>query len=499
MQCHQPYDLIGYAKELLAAPEMDSAREHLSACADCRREMVSLQRIFSLVRGVPEVEPTPAFVEQVMVALPAARPERVRREATVPAWTVLVRVLRARFSGAPMWAVSVVAHLLLFVALTVYFYRNATESDGPGDGSGGGSSLAAGNTGGKKTARSDAPRLWSLGDPDEKLDDPILGLVELRTAAGRQRAAVESGAGGVAPAAERGLAWLAARQRNDGGWDPATEGGKSGQDTGITGLAVLAFLANGHTGSAGEHRETLRRALDRLVQQQGHDGRLGAEAESGLLDHGIAASALLEAWLMTGEERLRQPAVAAVLYIVHAQSKAGGWGSAVRADSCDVAVSVWQMHALRLAHAAGLRGADVSLDRAAEWLATVTDAQGRVAGGVAPAATAIGMFCRVLGGAARPRDLDARQAALVLASRPGTGGYMGDLALRHFGTLALFQHGGEAWRAWIDSVRPELFAGQGADGSWGAPAGDDGARLAATATRVLTLSVPWRYPRVAGR
>ncbi len=41
----------------LAPPEMDEARRHLAACADCRKEVEQFERTRSLLKMSPEVEP----------------------------------------------------------------------------------------------------------------------------------------------------------------------------------------------------------------------------------------------------------------------------------------------------------------------------------------------------------------------------------------------------------------------------------------------------------
>ncbi|MBL9122831.1 MAG: hypothetical protein JNG90_04310, partial [Planctomycetaceae bacterium] len=85
-------------------------------------------------------------------------------------------------------------------------------------------------------------------------------------------------------AVKSALAWLAANQSRDGRWDAERFGagterreigpkgmpqdrGRAGvkADTGVTGLALLAFLGAGHTHLSGEHRETVRRGLDFLL------------------------------------------------------------------------------------------------------------------------------------------------------------------------------------------------------------------------------------------
>ena len=92
---------------------------------------------------------------------------------------------------------------------------------------------------------------------------------------------------GAVPVA-RGLQWLADHQDEDGKWDadgfdkhdPAgdrtTGPGYAAHDVGVTGLALLAFLGDGHTMKRGRHRDTVVAGVRWLLaQQDSESGRLG--------------------------------------------------------------------------------------------------------------------------------------------------------------------------------------------------------------------------------
>ncbi len=81
-----------------------------------------------------------------------------------------------------------------------------------------------------------------------------------------------------------------ATQSGDGRWDPRAfsagaglaadgedrQGAGAHADTGITGLALLAFLAAGQTHLDGEYHDTVRRGLEFLLRSQDATGNLGA-------------------------------------------------------------------------------------------------------------------------------------------------------------------------------------------------------------------------------
>jgi len=109
----------------------------------------------------------------------------------------------------------------------------------------------------------------------QKTED-VPRVYQLRVAPNRSEIALRYGATNESEAAVRtALKWLAENQDRDGRWDPARhEGGKEqrvlGRDrfgagakaeTGISGLALLAFLASGHTHEEGLYRENVQRGL----------------------------------------------------------------------------------------------------------------------------------------------------------------------------------------------------------------------------------------------
>jgi hypothetical protein len=71
----------------------------------------------------------------------------------------------------------------------------------------------------------------------------------------------------------------------------------------------------------------------------------------------------------------------------------------------------------------------------------------------------------------------------------------------HDGTLAVFQAGGESWRHWNRAMRQVVLSTQiksgKLTGSWD-PRGK-GSRVRATALRVATLTVYYRYARLFKR
>jgi len=352
---------------------------------------------------------------------------------------------------------------------------------------------------------------------------------------------------------EAGLAWLAAHQRADGAWDrlhfddecprldvcreTAVNWPGVDADPAVTGLAVLAFLGAGHTPAEGDYREHVERGIRFILSQQDARGGFGPPDRVQLYNTAIATLALSEAAAMTGSATLRAALQRAVANLAHAQQRCGGWDYTVdvRTDRCDLSVSGWVVMALKAASVAGAavppetvsgivdltlahttrdgtvyyanKGTGTVEDRAA---ATLTRRFG-------PAMTAVGMVVRQLLGVRRDAAILRQQAELLLSDPPDARRLRGGDATGlhseyywYYGTLAMFNQGGEAWSRWNAAIRDALLntqdrsmSGQGARrhsyGSWPAFGrgwgkwGRAGGRVYSTALAVLSLEIYYRY------
>ncbi len=120
------------------------------------------------------------------------------------------------------------------------------------------------------------------------------------------------------------LQWLVQNQGPDGRWSAREHGagrellvlGRDRQgagidaDTGVTGLALLSLLASGNTHRSGDYRDNVRRGLEYLLRTQAADGNLAGPATgfARMYCHAIATFAMSEAFGMTGDRQLEQPA-----------------------------------------------------------------------------------------------------------------------------------------------------------------------------------------------
>lgn len=313
-------------------------------------------------------------------------------------------------------------------------------------------------------------------------------------------------------AVERALEWLAAHQMPGGGWSLVHDGGKcdgrcknNGSDAryepAATGLALLAFLGAGYTHKSGKHQKTVHDGVYYLLQIMEEANNAGSflhQSERGMYNHGIAAFALCEAYQLSGDQDLKQPAQLAVNFIFSAQNYAGGWGYLPKQPG-DLTISGWQMMAIKSAHAAGLEVPSAVIIRIDNFLNTKQVPSGVFYGYSAPekdpTCSAIGMLLRLFRGWSYtdPRALELAQY-LVKKGRSN-----GDVYYNYYATLLLFHLGGPMWEIWNPSIREHLVKTQNQmgheAGSWffEDQYAKEGGRLYTTAMCAMTLEVYYRF------
>jgi hypothetical protein len=287
-------------------------------------------------------------------------------------------------------------------------------------------------------------------------------------------------------AVQTALSWLAANQSEEGRWRARDFGagdermvlghnrlgaGKDG-DTGMTALALLAFLGAGHTHYEGKFRTNVQHGLEFLLRTQSSDGSLAGNAElfAAMYCHGLAFLAVSEAYAMTGDERIKPFVERAQRYTLAAQiSQDGGWRYQRGDHEGDTSQLGWQLMALRSAELAGIPLPGESRRGMQRFLESVAAGrQGGLAGyrpGSRPSRTmtAEALTCWIF--LEQPPPLDARREAARYLSeeRPGDG--LPNLYYWYYGSLALFQLQDEAWRPWNAALQTELLSLQRKEGA----------------------------------
>jgi len=376
---------------------------------------------------------------------------------------------------------------------------------------------------GDPTGTSPTPKLESGTGPSLPNRSPaaykLRKLQQRRGTALKQGGSLES-----EQAVENSLKWLAKVQEPAGFWDADKYGGGAEQkdphgndrrgggrqaDTGITGLALLAFMGAGYTPTDGDYAANVARGLNWLVRQQRDDGYLGGSAThfDQMYCHAIATFALGEACGMLDEaERtpeLRQALRKAVDFIVERQSADGGWRYTKEQEG-DMSMFGWQLMALKSADIAGVKAQPEAWNQMIAFLQKRSLGEN---GGLASynlsqpapssAMTAEALFCKQMIGIRRTNPACQEAVAYLTERLPRITSY--DEYYWYYGTMSMFQYGGDAWDQWNGStrdliVRLQQTSGPNA-GSWeprGKWAGNGG-RIYSTALSTLILEVYYRY------
>ncbi|MCC6671499.1 MAG: hypothetical protein IT458_10590 [Planctomycetes bacterium] len=342
------------------------------------------------------------------------------------------------------------------------------------------------------------------------------------------------GSAATEAAVERGLAYLASIQLDDGriGMREKRDRKYGHVHVGKTALVLLAFLGAGHvpggqTRYAGNATAAMRFLLDVQDEATGHFGISSA------YDHGIATYALTECYALGKDPTLRAPIERALAWIVDRQVKGrdrrnrGGWGYfSAHLEPEDrfarTSITAWMVMALESARQAGFAVPDAVRDEAREFLLNQFDARrgyflynqepGRLASRwrTLPASTPGAVFALLLLGVDLADERVQAGIEYTLARRPrayqrvGSDAFVmraeGNVYFWYTASLACFLAGGDAWQEWNEALVRVLPAAQDADGSfrpidvYAEIAGDqEDDRGYTTAMVVLTLEVYYRY------
>lgn len=211
----------------------------------------------------------------------------------------------------------------------------------------------------------------------------LLWLTPLR-AAERDAAAAKPD---VSKTVEDGLKWLATNQNKaDGHW--AANGEQ--YPTSMTALAGVALLMEGSTLREGKYTESLRKAVDWLMERSQPNGLIGnpqnpEESQRYMYGHGFG---MLFLACVYGEEedgerrrKLEKILTKGVEFTGKAQTKRGGWGYLTAADGGDFdegSVTITQLQALRAARNVGIVVPKSIIDKAVKYLKDCTTSRGGI-------------------------------------------------------------------------------------------------------------------------
>jgi hypothetical protein len=333
----------------------------------------------------------------------------------------------------------------------------------------------------------------------------------------------------VVKAVERGLKWLADQQQPNGSWIAnvgfkLNEGyriNEEGQDrghVGVTALAGMAFLANGHVPGRGRYGSVIDKAIDYVLSCQQGNGYISANG-SRMYSHAFGTLFLAEALGMAKRDDLREKLEDSIRLIVDSQNQEGGWRYVPFAKESDMSITVCQVMALRAARNAGIPVPRATIDRAVAYVKASAVKDPGTRRGFADdergafryqsqnysratfPLTAAGVVTLYGAGVYNDRDiedgLDFLERNLVEFSEQygsNSGNYGGHYFFyygNYYAVQAMYTAGPPRWTKYYDHIREVLLRMQESDGKWPNRVGPGEAFGTAVAT--LILEIPYRF------
>jgi len=329
-----------------------------------------------------------------------------------------------------------------------------------------------------------------------------------------------------------GLNFLVRHQLADGSWSLQGINGEPTSlvtDTAATALALLAFQGAGYSHREHQYADVVRGGIEYLLKGQKPDGDLFLPMDDQsnqsvwLYSHALATLVLCEAYGMTQDPSLKEPAQKALNFIVSSQHpERGGWRYAPQVGS-DTSVTGWMMMALKSGELAGLEVPEDTYVKIRQWLDksqasqrerhlyrynplapnTIEQRHGREA---SKTMTAVGLLMRLYLGWRRDNPNMVKGAEYLAENLPSLGTSrqpQRDTYYWYYATQVMFHMGGDYWKAWNDRLHPLLMDAQIKDGplagSWDprGPVPDRWAphagRLYVTTMNILSLEVYYRH------
>ena len=266
-------------------------------------------------------------------------------------------------------------------------------------------------------------------------------------------------------AVNKAIAFLAARQREDGSFGSD----KAGQnDPAFTALCGMALLAAGSKPGEGPYGAELQKALDYLLEQVQDNGFIGSGGS--MYIHAYALRFLAQAQLSHKTPRLEKAIAKAVALIVTSQNSRDGWRYSPNSQDADSSVTACQVIALQAARRAGAKVPEATLQRAVKYLKRCQMPDGGFAYVLPGNESALPRSAGVMA-ALYLSEVDSEEVKKGLAyleshaTPPDSKSPYFFFTQFHLST-ALRYAGDKRFGRWYKPSRDQLLKMQSADGSW---------------------------------
>lgn len=297
---------------------------------------------------------------------------------------------------------------------------------------------------------------------------------------------------------DRGLQYLIKSQSDEGDWRSGQQG------PGVTGMALMTFLASGDDPNFGLYSNQVRKAVRSIIRAQ--DASTGFFGDS-MYHQGFATLALAEAYgsvddrsLWPAGEAKGRPIGAALELAVRAsitsqkKNSFGAWRYSPDSNDADTSVSGAVLVGLLAARNAGIEVPDEAIDRAISFYQSMTSDSGQVAytggiGGFDESLARISIGSLVYS-YARRKDLPQYKTTLdYLKQRLEQPASNYREYTIYYEAQALFQGDLASWEKWNKLLIRQLKQQQQPDGSFTGDFGPD----VSTSLSLLALALNYRF------
>jgi hypothetical protein len=275
----------------------------------------------------------------------------------------------------------------------------------------------------------------------------------------------------------RSLDWVAQSQSRVGSW--AAKNGA--YPTAMTAMAGMALLAEGSTPTQGKYQESIRRAVDYLINRSRENGLIGDPTTDDRYTYGHGFSLLFLSQVLGEEEdearraKLIDVLTRAVEFTGRAQTKAGGWGYVSAKDGGgfdEGSTTVTQIQGLRSCRNAGIRVPKEIVDQAVAYIhKCYNEKDGGIqyssqGGSSRPAITAAAIACLYNAGEYDDKYVPKMRAYCdkSLENLGAEEGFSHWHYAHYYYSQVMYRDGGAAWEKYRDGVVKRILADVKDDG-----------------------------------
>lgn len=295
----------------------------------------------------------------------------------------------------------------------------------------------------------------------------------------------------------KGLEYLSKTQADSGEWPSSSHRGP-----GVTGMAVMAFLASGEDPNFGRYANVIRQGLKQMIREQ--DAETGYFGNS-MYHHGFATLSLAEAygtvddrgWSNAPQMRsLGESLELAVRASLTAQKKNqfNAWRYSPDSNDADTSVSGAVLVSLLAARNAGIEVPDKNIDSAIGYFTSMTSDGGNVgySGGMGGFGDSLARssIATLVYAVSRRKDLKQYKATVeYLTNNLEQEARSWPEYTRYYQAQALFQADIEAWEKWNGALIERLKSVQQEDGHFTGQLGP----AADTSLSLLAMALNFRF------